>query len=168
MLGYRQQGKELVESSEALRQQADELKSSVEQQKNLVLVTREQLNIEVAALDDARKKRQIEIRPLFDVSKNDDELTVTVKNLGYTITDVRFVFSQQLTVLNTWRPRFVTEEDIQFHLKSYPGVLPIIDMMAIEYTDADQCEGRVEFEITAAIRGVAMQKATIYIKKILH
>jgi len=65
VLGYMQQGEELKQSTAALKLQAKELKNSVEQQTQLVAVTREQMQKEIAALEAERKGRTEAARPRF-------------------------------------------------------------------------------------------------------
>lgn len=52
ILGFFQQGKELSNSVEALRLQAEELKNTVEQQKNMVAITERQLTLDIAIRED--------------------------------------------------------------------------------------------------------------------
>ncbi|PNA03567.1 MULTISPECIES: hypothetical protein [unclassified Pseudomonas] len=70
VLGYIQQGRELKLSSAALQLQAQELKNSVEQQKELVAISREQVNTELESIQSAREQRAKSIRPLFVISGN--------------------------------------------------------------------------------------------------
>jgi hypothetical protein len=58
VLGYLQQGEELKLSTHALQLQAEELKNSVEQQRQLVEVTRLQITSEREALEYERKLRE--------------------------------------------------------------------------------------------------------------
>ncbi|WP_155945687.1 hypothetical protein [Metapseudomonas resinovorans] len=62
VLGYFQQGEEL-------RLQANELKNSVEQQKELVGVTREQLSAEREVAREERERRIASIQPIFGFSE---------------------------------------------------------------------------------------------------
>lgn len=63
VLGYLQQGEELRNSAAVLQLQADELKNSVEQQSNLVEVSREQLQQELARLHEERELRRKAAQP---------------------------------------------------------------------------------------------------------
>ena len=63
VLGYLQQGEELRNSANALYQQAIELKSSVEQQRLLVEVSREQVDAERSMWQQEREAREEEARP---------------------------------------------------------------------------------------------------------
>ena len=71
VLGFIQQGHELKQNGEALRLQADELKNSVEQHKDLVAATREQ----VAAAERGYQDTLISETPLFQVKSFNFEET---------------------------------------------------------------------------------------------
>lgn len=106
VLGFFQQGYELRQNNEALALQASEIKNSVEQQKDLVEVTRSQLQMEFDAARDSRERRANEIRPLFVAeggvsahSGNEHELRFSIRNLGFKITRVEFKFSDEFKSL---------------------------------------------------------------------
>lgn len=67
VFGYRQQGEELKQNTEALRLQADELKNSVEQQKVLVETAKEELTL--VQNKDSRQTRleTIQAQPYFHI-----------------------------------------------------------------------------------------------------
>lgn len=67
ILGFMLQRKELGQNTAALQLQADELKKSVEQHKELVKVTREQLENENYAIELKRLESLREIEPTFKV-----------------------------------------------------------------------------------------------------
>lgn len=68
VLGYFQQGKELELSTNALRLQADELRNAVEQQRELVSATRDQVAFEKELNERTSYERAIAASPRFDVS----------------------------------------------------------------------------------------------------
>lgn len=68
VLGYLQQGEELRHSRAALLLQAEELRKSVEQQRELVDVTRTQVRQEMQAHDEEREARIAAVRPAFVIS----------------------------------------------------------------------------------------------------
>lgn len=95
ILGYMQQGDELQLSTKALRLQAEELKNSVQQQRELVAVTRLQLQSEREALDLERLARQEAAKPLFVVKNTGGSFSgttstynITIANAGNTVTQV--------------------------------------------------------------------------------
>ncbi len=69
VLGFFQQGKELRNSSEALQMQGRELQQSVEQQRELVEVTREQLKFESDRLTAQRQEAERNAQPILDLEE---------------------------------------------------------------------------------------------------
>lgn len=93
VLGYFQQGDELRQNTEALRLQAAELRSSVLQQEQLVLATREQIAAErLMALDQKYPRFELTSSRYAD---DDESATVSlfIKNLG------REAYSVHLTTI---------------------------------------------------------------------
>lgn len=68
ILGYVQQQKELQQNTKALELQADELKKSVEQHKELVKATREQVQTDIKALEIEQIRHQREGHPNFTIT----------------------------------------------------------------------------------------------------
>jgi hypothetical protein len=88
ILGYFQQGAELRNSAAALQLQAEELKSSVQQQIELVNVTREQLAADRAALD-AQYTPKLRLLPhLFTYADDKTAIEFTLQNYGDVARDV--------------------------------------------------------------------------------
>jgi hypothetical protein len=69
VLGYLQQGDELRSSTLALRLQAAELKNSVEQQTNLVEISRAQLQHERELIQEERRVRKVAAQPRFTLEE---------------------------------------------------------------------------------------------------
>jgi hypothetical protein len=95
VLGYMQQGEELQLSTKALQLQAKELSNSVEQQRALVEVTRQQLDSEREARHLERIARQEAAKPLFVISNGGGSFSgatssynLQVSNAGNTVTQV--------------------------------------------------------------------------------
>ncbi|MBV7571834.1 hypothetical protein KW846_03890 [Pseudomonas sp. PDM32] len=65
ILGFFQQGLELRQNNEALNLQAAELKNSVDQQKEMVAVTREQVAAELERIRVERERRAASLEPVF-------------------------------------------------------------------------------------------------------
>lgn len=94
VLGYLQQGEELKLSTHALTLQAEELKNSVEQQRDLVTVSRLQVESEREALAYERSLREEMSRPLFTVAggggsfRGDGESSynISISNTGHDAT----------------------------------------------------------------------------------
>lgn len=97
VLGFWQQGDELRNSVDALQLQGRELRAAVDQQKELVAVTRKQVDADLSAQEESREARRIAASPNFTVSPSGGTIsgekiksTVNVVNLGADCTDVRF------------------------------------------------------------------------------
>ena len=96
ILGFLQQGKELQQSTKALEMQAKELNNSVQQQKELVEVTRQQVDAELAALHYERQKQDDLAQPNFVFMGNGashngagfSKFNTRVKNTGGNIVHV--------------------------------------------------------------------------------
>lgn len=69
ILGYFQQGEELKQSTRALQLQAEELRNSVEQQQQLVAVSREQVDTQLKALEGEQERYRIANRPHMVLTK---------------------------------------------------------------------------------------------------
>lgn len=69
VLGYLQQQRELQQNTEALKLQADELKNSVDQYKEMVSIAREQLLADASLIEDNKKIREIETKPDVSIKK---------------------------------------------------------------------------------------------------
>ncbi|MCP9481831.1 hypothetical protein NNA36_07640 [Shimia sp. CNT1-13L.2] len=67
VLGFFQQGRELRHSVQALELQAEELKNSVEQQKEMVGITERQLNLDIAVREDQTLASQSRELPFFQL-----------------------------------------------------------------------------------------------------
>lgn len=95
ILGYFQQGEELRHSTEALKQQAEELRQSVEQQQALVEVTRRQVDVQLEAFAQAKKKERDALRSKLWLYPNGaassggiTSARFKLENSGYRATDV--------------------------------------------------------------------------------
>ena len=99
VLGYMQQGEELRNSTATLKLQADELKNSVEQQTQLVEVSRQQMRQEMEVVREERELRHEAARPRFvfrhgGTSGGPSGLTYSVQiiNIGNTATNLLLAF----------------------------------------------------------------------------
>lgn len=63
VLGYLQQQKELQQNTKALELQAEELRNSVEQYKEMVSVAKEQLISDTINLENAKREKEIQYKP---------------------------------------------------------------------------------------------------------
>lgn len=98
ILGYIQQQKELRQNTKALELQADELRKSVEQHKELVAATREQVQADLKALEIEQIRAVRESQPVFKVvnagwsQKQGSEKTfnISIINSGPSASGVKF------------------------------------------------------------------------------
>ncbi|UJW81520.1 hypothetical protein [Hydrogenophaga sp. SL48] len=91
VLGYLQQGDELRLSTDALRLQAQELNHSVTQQRELVQVTRQQLDAERLAYRETFERQRLAVQPRFKVMPSNIEnqkQRFDLMNTGASVTDV--------------------------------------------------------------------------------
>lgn len=95
VLGYLQQGEELQHSTRALQLQAEELRNSVEQQRELVEVTRQQLNSEQETLALEQRYRTEAAKPRFafisvgeGVISAEKSVLMDVQNKGGDVTNL--------------------------------------------------------------------------------
>ncbi|WP_109356538.1 hypothetical protein [Sphingorhabdus sp. EL138] len=105
VLGFLQQGSELKNSRDALLLQAKELKNSVEQQKALVAVSREQVTSEIEALKESRQQANLKIRPRLRIEySNAMVFGQTVRRYFSIINDGEICVSLRLFVYIENRP----------------------------------------------------------------
>lgn len=99
ILGYIQQQKELRQNTQAIELQADELRRSVEQHKELVKATQEQVKADLKALEIEEIRSKREASPNFSItsagwaSKSGKRVSyqISVINSGKPASDVTFV-----------------------------------------------------------------------------
>jgi gas vesicle protein len=155
VLGYIQQGRELKLSSAALQLQAQELQKSVEQQKELVAISREQVKTEIENIKSAREQRAKSIRPLFIISGNggshvgsQHELEFSVQNLGSPVTSVNFDFSDQFVFSGQAKHLMERKDVARFKLNVEGRGDGVGDKLTVTYLDADFTPGVCMFSIT--------------------
>lgn len=159
VLGYLQQGRELKLSSEALQLQAQELKNSVEQQKELVDITRLQVESEMNRLRSIQERREKDIMPELFARVGGTSLigqrcflNLNIGNDGATIFKVAIDFSGDLNYLSAiipeWPKGKFQQFDINFDLDN-----PVVEeTVTIAYKDADHNTKAAYFDI----RGVGI------------
>ncbi|MGQ4661179.1 hypothetical protein [Lysobacter sp. F6437] len=152
VIGYLQQGEELKHSTDALRLQAEELRNSVEQQSQLVLVSREQMKQEYEAIQEERELRRDAARPRFVPQHSGTRSsggTVTYKlklvNVGNTATHFRMVFEPPLESPKNHNLALVSRNDIVSVDLQFASTDQSI--AKISYIDADGLPGEVEFTV---------------------
>ena len=105
ILGYLQQGIELKLNTKALELQVTELKASVEQQRELVEVSKQQFEAELEVLRYERTQVELAMQPRFvpdqvgsqhHTTSGRSTFHLSIKNLGASITNVSFTFSASM------------------------------------------------------------------------
>lgn len=162
VLGFLQQGKELQLSTKALELQAEELHRSVEQQRQLVEVTRLQVESEMEALSLERKSRQEAARPRFVVggvgaqfSGTSSTYRASIKNVGNTATDLEVTLqspelgNQSLGML----PSFSRGDEfkVTIHYNDRPPEFP--STILITYIDAENLPGEARYKVMPVVGG---------------
>jgi len=100
ILGYFQQGDELKNSTEALQEQAKQLRDSVEQQAAMVSVTVKQLELEIESRKRLEAHEREQLRPRYlvspdmgsSISQGNVDLTIKVRNEGHQAANVAVNF----------------------------------------------------------------------------
>lgn len=102
VLGFFQQGSELKHSARALWLQSEELRNSVEQQKALVAVAREQIDHERTGREYAQHEVQRLAQPIFGIQSNGSisssgahQFEFLIANAGATCTSVRLAEGEE-------------------------------------------------------------------------
>ncbi|MCP4744888.1 MAG: hypothetical protein GY874_01930 [Desulfobacteraceae bacterium] len=115
ILGFFQQGIELKQSTEALKMQAKELNNSVQQQKDIVEVSREQLVASNQALQLERQKHIDSYKPNFIFRESGYKRTgerifffATAINSGATVKNVSFSINGNGEI-EKWEPQSLTD-----------------------------------------------------------
>lgn len=154
VIGYMQQGEELKHSTDALRLQAEELRNSVEQQSQLVAVTREQLQHESEALQEERELRREAARPRFVPQHSGTTISgglalykLKIVNIGNTATRFRMAFGESVEMPKHHNLAVVARDEvITLEIRF---VLTTASRVVIRYIDADGLPGEVQFDIQA-------------------
>lgn len=156
VLGFLQQGRELKLSSDALQLQAQELKNSVDQQRELVEVTRAQVEADLENLKTVRQLRTKEIKPFFVVdggggshSGKEHELDFQIRNLGHAVTRLEFDFGSRLSNLNRSLHVLNKNDSTSFKVKFNDDDEEIDGWLAVEFLNADheKCTAMFHYKV---------------------
>lgn len=151
VLGFFQQGRELRNSSDALWLQGEELRNSVEQQRNLVEVTREQLAFEnkmlVQQQDEISRNAQPILKVLAAGSTSGGSGSVHYRfriwNHGKLCTDVRLLRDAKII---SAKPSMETGENLEFIIPLDPNIDTEFDI-EIRYIDSRLLDGHAKYRI---------------------
>lgn len=139
VLGFMQQGDELRHSSQALWLQGEELRNSVEQQRQLVEVSREQMASEAASRASADAEADRTAQPILTLTASvngrsgDDRVgRMYLSSNGPDCIDVEIRISDGRKIE---RPVFEANSKIEIHLKyKHPDEIQPIEL-GVQYTD---------------------------------
>jgi len=157
VLGYFQQGIELKQNTKALELQAEELKNSVEQQRAMVEVSRQQFEAELEALQYERKRLEEAVQPKFITNgfggrhrgNGTHEFNAEITNLGATITNVELELSEPAYLLGLKnKPFWSNNEALRFSLAFKEQAVCDFNM-TISYKDGTGRVGKAVFEVLA-------------------
>ena len=154
ILGYLQQGEELQNSTRALQQQAEELRNSVEHQRELVLVTRQQLDSELEVIALAQRDRTEAAKPRFYFEDKGSGMfgagigsNFDVVNKGGNVKNVHIYIEQQ----NALQKTVIKENFFGYlkavHLTIFNGVLDNGEFLKITYIDCYDKNGMCTYRI---------------------
>lgn len=153
ILGFFQQGIELRQNTKALELQAKELQNSVEQQRELVEVTRKQFEISQESISYERQRESEAIRPKFVFGNVNAEMhgasvryRASIRNMGGTATHLSFIFDpavdSSMGELTSW-----DSDDIKQLTWAYKT--PLADSainLTINYTDKSGIHAHQKFD----------------------
>ncbi|VEI35310.1 membrane protein [Stutzerimonas stutzeri] len=154
VLGFFQQGKELNASREALLLQAAELRSSVEQQKELVGVSKEQLEAEIAARKAEHNRYVRAAQPAISIDRVELSMSdgrircgFSMRNTGHQITRVECSWETQARV--TLEKRYAvwaSGETIDFTITAYPSLVQDF-LLSLRFLDGLGAEQNAEYRM---------------------
>lgn len=144
-IAIRQQADELRLNTKVLELQAEELKNSVEQQRELVDVSKRQFEAQLNAIEKEQEKQRAASQPMFvfntvgvSYAPGDQILArMSIQNTGAAVTNVEFswgphVFHKKLRDMTT----FESGRKVLFSW-SYRRDVPVSDLwLAVEFTDS--------------------------------
>lgn len=159
ILGYFQQGEELRLSTDALRQQAVELKQSVEHQGSLVDVARKQVEVEIEAFKREQQRARDAFRPDFSLdivqliaSSESAHVDFELRNFGYRATKIVIFFTAPEHYEDVFAERELAQhEAVKFTLEELCTEDVGQHSLEIEYTDGTKARGTLVYPITIGL-----------------
>lgn len=165
VLGFFQQGEELRNSGKALWLQGKELQASVEQQRELVNVTREGIQFESLKLEEQRQEGVRNAQPILRLkpgpnwggSKGARIHTFRLQNIGKPCTDVVVFIDEHI---NGTTPHLETGKAHEFNLELVIGGGAEFDV-AITYVDAALRNGSTAFSVKQLGHGFEITQTAV-------
>ncbi len=159
ILGFFQQGKELQQNTRALELQADELRNSVQQQRELVELTRTQVKVDLEA--DRREEIRLRhaARPMFELSfqkkpsgliahpaPDPNKCILTLVNNGSNATDIILKVSSDIELQSANEIPFLkTNTFTTLRLRKTPTPTPDHSVIELSFIDSMGSKGACEF-----------------------
>jgi len=170
ILGFLQQGKELQQNTQALELQAEELRNSVQQQKELVKVSKKQVDADLEASKYEKIRLMKAAQPNFVFqgvggrhSPQKHTFIANIKNTGNTATHVTFSMD---TKMNRISPVEVPswEKNLELRLEfEYETILPAKEaVLTINYTDYNGTTGVSHFNLFGKNNGGASPSIKVF------
>lgn len=149
VLGFFQQGKELRLTNDALQLQAEELRNSVEQQRELVSVTREQVFADIESARLERDRRAAAMEPVFAFAKVPGQVNGDGYNFRTIVTNAGNKVTQVHVSIDNDRYRLVSGPD-------YPVILHagVMDLSVVIDNFEDFSDLTVQFSYVREEGGV--------------
>lgn len=153
ILGFFQQSVELRQNTSALELQAEELKNSVAQQRELVEVSKSQFQAELEALNYEREMQRKAQQPQFVSlgigarhTGGRHTYIMNIKNVGNTATDVHITFSQKMEkVAPNSIPSWVNGQDQRLEFE-YENQAPTeTSELVLSYVDSAGIPGSISY-----------------------
>jgi hypothetical protein len=165
VLGFFQQGIELRQNTRALDQQAQELKNSVEQQKELVAIAKRQVDTALESLREERERHVQAASPSFHFSANGSAGSgastvyhLLLLNAGAPVANVQIRPSRPLQQLsNSHIPLCRAQTQYPVELQFDSGQPTDMDYISITYDDALGHRGEIQFIFDMGDNGALRQ-----------
>lgn len=166
VIGYFQQGKELSQNTKALEQQeqalqlqVNELKQSVEQQREIVNLTKQQIERELQKASELQKERIEALQPIIDYINNDGfqniagkvEYSFELRNSGYSVTSIELDMDDKNNYnlsplkLTTWDRNKINRFTLKF---SNTGQFPRYIKFSMNYLDGERIQRKQKFQLS--------------------
>lgn len=170
ILGFFQQGIELRQNTNALELQAEELKNSVVQQKELVEVSRQQFSAEIESLNYEREQQKKSKQPIFVThgigsrhTSGQHSYSLAISNVGSTATNVNVSFNREMRkVTPNLFPAFPRDKNFRIEFEYLMWKPEIDTSITFNYTDSSGLPGSEEFnlipDLTNANPSVTIEK----------
>lgn len=159
ILGFIQQGIELSQNTSALKLQVEELKNSVEQQRRMVQVTKEQIKVQIDTINYERRMSGLSRQPILNVISascqnnnpsvpySEREYIVDFKNTGLTASNLHINSLEGIDLLTLPPPILESGGYLRLHFKSEKLSSGGQIILNINYNDNLGLNGQLDFMV---------------------